>query len=253
MDKIKELLKSLGASDELAKSICEEFERYTTSLKESYEKDYTAKIEKAKQICVEEVQAEKINLARKVGVFLESKAKAIEAAIKSQRISEDTEATSLLKRTKMLLEGIMVEKEGSSNRELQSLTKKAERLEKALGSLKEERDRAIEKANRANEIAVKTLRKNQLLESKINEAKAVCECGGILGEGEKKCKKCAEKAKEPKVESKEQPKAPITESRLDTSRAPSAQPRSTRITPKSLVDKGTVPTEVDNIASQMPE
>src|SRR5579871_858588 len=139
MDKLKELLKRLGGTDELAAAICEEFNRYAQGLKEQYEKEFKTKIERARQVCLEEVNKEKVALARKVGIFLESKMEAIEKAAEKNRLSEDTEATALLKRMKALCEGIQIE-DGGASRDLQAARKQVERLKAAVGTLKEERN-----------------------------------------------------------------------------------------------------------------
>ena len=44
MEKIKELLGKIGASEELANHVCEELERYSTALKEEKEKRQHANI-----------------------------------------------------------------------------------------------------------------------------------------------------------------------------------------------------------------
>jgi len=275
MDKIKELLGQIGASKELADQLCEHLERYSNALKEKYEGELQEKIGKIKQVCIEEVQREKVNLARKVGVFLESKATSIEQAMTRQRVVEESEASSLLKKTKALLEGINLEGEVSS-RELLALQKKAERLEKAIGTLKEERNRAIGKANKANEVAVKMLKRNQIFEAKLKEAgllteekggAAKCECGAPVAEGMDTCEKCGkttvtgkEKKAAAKVakESRKAKKA-LTEGkrRLDASRKPSRKPRSTRRTliesevPGTYSPSGSP--DITKIASEMPE
>jgi hypothetical protein len=275
MDKIKELLGQIGASKELADQLCEHLERYSNALKEKYEGELQEKIAKAKQICIEEVQKEKVNLARKVGTFLESKAASIEQAMTRQRVAEESEASSLLKKTKALLEGIELEGEVSS-RELLALQKKAGRLEKAIGTLKEERNRAIGKANKANEVAVKMLKRNQLFEAKLKEAgllveekggASTCECGSPMGEGMSKCKKCnkttvtgkEKKAAEKVAKESRKAKSAITEGRkrLDKSRKAPGKPKSTR---RTLVESETPGTytssgspDISKIASEMPE
>jgi hypothetical protein len=272
MEKIRELLAQIGASEELANATCEELERYTNAVVEEKEKELNDKIAKVKEICIEEVQQEKVNLARKVGVFLESKAEAIERAMTRQRVAEESEASSLLKKTKGLLEGIELEDGKTSSRELRALQKKAERLERALGGLKEERERAVGKANKANEIALKTLKKNQILEGKLKDAgllteekggATTCECGLPLAEGEKACKKCCPTCKKSKdkcaCEGKDKKdKKAVTEGKLDASRKP-AQPKSTR---RTLIESEVPGTgkkaitgspEINKIANEMPE
>ena len=276
MEKIRELLGKIGASQELADAVCEEMERYSTALKEKYEGELQEKVSKVKEICVEEVQKEKVNLARKVSTFLESKAEAIERAIKRQRVAEETEATSLLKKAKSILEGIDLGGEVSS-RELLSLKKKAERLEKAIGTIKEERDRAIGKANKANEIAIKVLKRNQLYESKLKQAgllteqkggAATCECGAPLGEGVEKCSKCGKTvvtgkekkaAEKAKSEGKDKKGKALTEgkNRLGKNRKVPAEPKSTRRTlveseiPGTYTQGGSP--DIVKIADNMPE
>jgi len=204
MEKIRVLLGRIGASDELINQLCEEFERYTGSLKQKYEKSLQESLRASKQICIEEVQREKANLARKVGVYFESKNNTVEQAMARQRVAEESEATSVLKKAKAILEDVKIDESGGS-RELLALQKKSSRLEKALGTLREERNRAVNKANKANDIALKVLDRNRLYESKlvaaglIKESKggsAVCECGSALAEGKKKCVKCEKVASE---------------------------------------------------------
>lgn len=270
MEKIKSLLGDLGASDELSNALCEEFERYTQSLKEKYEGILRDKIKEAKSICVEEVQREKVNLARKVAVFLESKVNAIEQAAAKQRVVEESEASSVLKRAKAILEDVKIDE--SDSRELLALKKKLSRLERAASTLREERDRMVQKANKANEIAVKVLDKNKLLEQKLSEAGvisegkkgSICECGAVIPEDVYECPSCGKtvvtgkdkkaaeknegkslppefveqqkkakaKAKDSKDEKDEVSVKVKTESkaRLDSKRTKSATPKSTRHT-----------------------
>lgn len=169
MDKLKELLKRLGGSDELVAALSEEFGRYAQGIKEQYEKEFKTKIERARQVCLEEVSKEKAALARKVAIYLESKQESIEKAAEKNRLNEDTEATSLLKRTKALLEGINID-DGGQSRDLQAARKSIERLKAAVGTLKEERDVAVRKANDSNRIALDSLKRNKLLESKLRSA-----------------------------------------------------------------------------------
>jgi hypothetical protein len=288
MEKIKELLEKIGASEELANALCEHLEHYSNDLKAQFDRDLKEKVEKAKQICIEEVAREKVNLARKVQIFLESKAKGIEQAMAKQRVAEDTEATAKLKKAKALLEDIDIEG-GATSRELLALQKKAERLEKAFGTVREERDRAVQRANRANGIAVKVLKKNQVMESTLREnglitegkgGEATCECagGGTLGEAGK-CSKCQKPMKEAKescekckkpgnlckcgetaTEGKKKGKKTIAEGkkRLDGSRKKLQKPKSTRRTlVESEIPAGPYMTngspDITKIATQMPE
>jgi hypothetical protein len=242
MDKLKELLKQLGGSDALAAAICEEFNRHAQTLKEQYEKEFKTKLEKAKSVCIEEVNKEKANLARKVSVYLEAKNESIEKAAEKQRLNEDTEATALLKRQKALLEGISIE-DGGQSRDLQAARKQVERLKAAVVTLKEERNVAVDKANRANKIALETLERNRLLESKTpkSDKPVVTESKDI-----KPAAPAAAPATAPK--------------RLDGSRRVTATPTTTRrpivesqVSGKKATQTASQDTEIAKIASSMPE
>lgn len=183
MDKLKELLKQLGGSDELISSISEELARYGEELKTQYNEDFNNRIQKARQICLEEVQKEKSALARKVSIFLESKLETIEKAAEKHRLQEDTEAVSKLKRMRAYLEDVQLDDNGQS-RELQETKKQLTRLNKAFKTLKEERDTAVNKANQANEIALKALGRNRLLEGKAKESTSLVENKSVAVKGQ---------------------------------------------------------------------
>ena len=180
MDKLKELFQQLGGSDELVHALSEELSRYGEELKSQYDRDFESRIQKARQICLEEVQKEKAALARKVSIFLESKLEAFDKAAEKQRLQEDTEAGNKLKHLRALLEDVALEDNGQS-RELQETKKRMARLSKAFKTLKEERNVAVRKANKANEIALKTLKKNRLLESKTKAADTLAESKSARG------------------------------------------------------------------------
>ena len=223
MDKLKSLLKQLGGSEELTNSICEELDQYTQSVKVKYEQEFKNKLQKAKDICLEEINKEKALLAKKVAVYLEAKEGQIQKTAEKHRLNEETEATSTLKRVKTMLEGITIDDQGQ-NRELQVTRRQLSRLQKAAVALKEERDLAVSKANQANQIALKTLEKNRLLESKVKSA-AIVE-----GKSKPSARKVADKSKtiaEGKKTSKPKRR------RLDESRKVTAKAKSTR---KTLVE-----------------
>ena len=174
MDKLKGLLKQLGGSDELIGAITEEMRRHAEDVKADYEKRFHDRILKARQVCLEEVQKEKVALARKMSIFLESKLESISKAAEKQRLQEDTEAMNKLKHVKAMLENVSFDDNGQG-RELQATQKSLARLTKALGTLKEERDTAVRKANSANDVALKTLHRNRVLESKQKAKEALVE------------------------------------------------------------------------------
>lgn len=230
MDKLKELLKGIGASEELTSAICEELDRYSASLRSMMDSEYKAKVDRAKKVCVEEVNKEKAALARRLKTFLESKAAAIDQAAARQRGIEESQSAMTLKKAKALLEGVELKEGGETNAKLQDVEKKVRRLESACATLKEERNLAIAKANTANGIAAKALQRNRILETK--GAKTVTE--GFCKEHhmpfpkDGKCAKCGDDGKkdDKKVD---EGKKPATR-RLDESRQVPAGAQATRRT-----------------------
>lgn len=157
MDKIAELLKGVGASDELAGQICEELKRYDKQVHQKYETAYQKKMEKARELCMEEVNGSKLQLANKVSLFLESKRNEIETRLEQLNSLEETDAMSKLRSMKQLMEGIEV----ADDSELKALKAQLEDLNKKNRSLLEEKKAAEIAANRANEMALSILRESK--------------------------------------------------------------------------------------------
>lgn len=259
MDKLKELLKGIGASGELTSAICEELERYSASLKARYDAEYQQKIERAKKVCVEEVNKEKSALARRLKTFLESKAAAIEQAAARTRAIEESESAAKLKKAKAVLEGVELKEGNVTNSEIQDAQKKIARLEKACATLKEERNLAVAKANTANAIAAKALQRNRSLESKSPVTEGFCKEHHLpfpkAASGCAKCGKGDKKAEDKKDDKKmdESKKTPV---RLDESRSVNAGSQAPR---KTLVEShgrpgsavGGQPTEIQKIAQTL--
>jgi len=157
MDKIKGLLQKIGASEELAKSICEELERYDKQIQEKFEGVYKGKLDQAKKVCVEEVQKYKVELARKVRIFLEGKSNQIEKRLDQQRAIEEGEAKALLRQVKQVTENIEV----ADDADLKALKEQIQKLEEKNVTLTEEKKKAITAANRANKIALEVIERNK--------------------------------------------------------------------------------------------
>jgi len=255
MDKLKELLKGIGASEELTSAICEELERYSASLKARYDAEYAQKITRAKKVCVEEVNKEKQALARRLKTFLESKAAAIEQAAARQRAIEESESAACLRKAKAVLEGVELKEGSATSRELQDAQKKIARLEKACATLKEERNLAVAKANTANSIAAKALQRNRALETKAPVTEGFCKEHHMPFPKNGSCAKCGGGKKEEKKDDKkmdESKKAPV---RLDESRQVNAGSQAPR---KTLVEShgrpsaaASQPTEIQKIAQTL--
>ncbi len=167
MEKIKSLLEKVGVKPELSQQICESLESYKSTLREQFDAEYSAKIEEAKKVCIEETEAHKRELARRVQVFCETKGAAIEATVAKQSALRESEAVSRLKSIVSLVEGI--EPNGELNGELEADVKK---LRKKLRAVTEGRQRAIATANRQTALAEKVLKKNRILEAKKVKAQA---------------------------------------------------------------------------------
>jgi hypothetical protein len=236
MEKIIELMKGIGASDELANAICEELRVYSETLKSKYEQEYQGKVERAKKVCVTEVNEEKIRLAKRVKTFLESKAASFEAAATRQRAIEESESAVRLKKAKAVLEGVELKESGATSQQLQDSSKKIARLEKMCATLKEERNTAVSKANVANDIAAKTLQRNRQLEEKVvTIGEGYCQEHKLPFPNSGKCAKCGgapkvdDKAADKKDEKVAESKKPEP-ARLDESRKAAAGAASTRRT-----------------------
>ena len=169
MDKLRELLSKAGVSEELIDGICEEFETLSATLKEERDQELANKIQRAKQIFIEEIAREKAAIARKVKVFLESKARSFEeAAARQRRVDESESAAKLRRAVEILTDGqnVVGEDVGQSDADRKLIS----RLEKALTSVREERDNALLRAKRAYGIADGALKRNQFFETKLRDA-----------------------------------------------------------------------------------
>lgn len=166
MNKIKSLLAKAGVSHELVDSICEALEEYKTTLREQYDSDYANRVEQAKKVCIEETEAHKRELARRVQIFCETKTAAIEAQLTKQSALSESEAVTKLKDILSILEGI--EPNGESNGQATAALEKAKLK---LQQVNEERARAVEIANRQTAITEKALKENRKLASEVAQLK----------------------------------------------------------------------------------
>lgn len=169
MDKIKELLKQLNASDELAGQIVESIDSFVTSQKTILENEYKERLKLAKEACLNEVNEYKNELARKAQIFFETRADRVEAQIAKQVAIRESAAEGTLKQVKTMLEGIQVDTQGKVD--LQAVESKLANLQKENKVFREERDQAVSKANRAANIADKSLKRTRQLEILLAESK----------------------------------------------------------------------------------
>jgi hypothetical protein len=181
MDKIKQLLEKLG-SKELADQIIESLEAHELALRENLDKEVKTRLEKAKQVCVEEVNDYKKELAKKAQIFFESRADKIENQIAKQAAIRESAAESKLKDVKSLLEGIDVMANGEAQVDIKALQKKLASLSRTVKALNEAKEAADIKANRAHTIAEKTLKRNRDLERLLSEAQTAKQSAKVVKE-----------------------------------------------------------------------
>ena len=167
MEKIKSLLSKLGGSQDLVNSICEEMDRYASALKRKYDAEFDSKLKRAKHICLEEVDNYQAELARKVGIFLESKSRSIDEAAERQRLNEEAESATTLRRIAAMATGSDPDAVGENERSLQAALKSNKRLERLLTTMREEREKAVVRANNLSRVAENSLEKNRKLELKV--------------------------------------------------------------------------------------
>lgn len=208
MDKIKALLEKAGVKSELAAKICESLDNYKTTLREQFDKEYAAKVEQAKAVCIEETEAHKRELARRVQIFCETKGAAIEAQLAKQSALNESEALTKLNQISALVEGLEPNGKPSGD-----VTAVVEKLKRQAQVATEEKNRAIELANKKQAIAEKALKRNRQLATAlqgVQEQKTGAPAKKTVTEGKGKGRKTQRK-------------------RIDQSRQ-SGQARSTRAT-----------------------
>lgn len=158
MDKIQALFEKAGIKPELAKQIFESLDKYKTSLREQYESEYAAKVEQAKRVCIEETEAHKRELARRLQIFCETKGAAIEATLAKQSALNESEALTKLNNVAAIVSGL--EPNGGANGNVTAVVGKLKRKAQVAT---EERNKAVELANRKQAIAEKALSHNRQL------------------------------------------------------------------------------------------
>ncbi len=173
MDKIKNLLVKAGCKPELIDQIAESMASYKDTIQEQLETEYAAKVEQAKKVCIEETEAHKRDLSRRLAIFCETKGAAIEAQLAKKLAINESEAESRLLNIKNLLEGI--EPSGSQNGAVTTALKKAKRQ---IQVANEEKKRAVEAANRKVAIAEKVMKQNRALVTENTRLKERIQTGG---------------------------------------------------------------------------
>ena len=166
MNKIKALLEKAGCSPDLVGGICEALEEYKVGIRTQFDADYKNRIEQAKKVCIDETESHKRELSRRVQIFCETKAAAIEAQLAKQSALRESEAVTKLKGIVGLLEG--VEPNSAPNGQSTAVLEKARRK---LQQANEEKLKAVELANKQTAIAEKVLKQNRKLVSENAQLK----------------------------------------------------------------------------------
>ena len=173
MEKIKKLLAEMGASQELVNTIVESLADFQKRVKTTAGSELKQRLVEARKLCIEEIEKEKQELARKVEIFLESKLASIERTAKKQTAIGEGKALKILRDAKALLEGITFE--GGNPTEIQAMRDELQafRLEKT--QLTEQVQRAQQKATRANKVAMQLVERTRVLESKPTQQPVMTE------------------------------------------------------------------------------
>jgi len=231
MDKLKDLFKKIGASDELVEAVVKELDDYRKTVSEELQAEFKTRLDKARKLCLEETESYKRQLAKKLAIFVESKQAQIARAVEKQLAVEGSQAVDKLSQVKAVLEGIEPAKIGEVPADLAKISEELDSLRKTNTKLAEEREAAIRKAQRANEIASKVLKQNRVLEGKIDELSSQ------LSESHKDGKKTVAEDKKPKIGDDKEKIIAENKQRLSDLRKSKAQPRSTT-RPKTLTESG---------------
>ena len=238
MDKIKALLEKAGASEELAAQIRESLEKYKTTLREQFEADFAAKVAQAKQVCIEETEAHKRELARRLQIFCEAKGAAVEAQLTKQSALSESEAAAKLRSITEMLSGLT---DGASNGQSTAVVEKAK---KQIRLANEERTKAVETANRQTAIAEKALKETRRLTAENAKMKKMLS-GKPLEEGRTK-------GKNRRIDQRRKQKQKPQTTRPTILESQDPRPPAERTEPQTTTQGGTG-YSVDGIAERMSE
>jgi hypothetical protein len=159
MQKIIDLLKKLTASPELVKEITEGLGTYKTELKAQYDAELKDRATAARNVCIEAVEKEKKEMARKVEIFLESRLNTITREAQKQAAIGETRANKTLRELHALLEGVKIDGNAEDH---QAAVAERNKLRVFNKRLSEALEKANLKATRANTIAMRLLKRQQL-------------------------------------------------------------------------------------------
>jgi hypothetical protein len=166
LSKITAILKAMKISDETVSEFNAVLENWVADTRKTLNEDYTNKLQQAKKVCLEEVEAYKANLARGVKVFLESKMGSLEKAAAKRKAIEESEAVNTLKHVKSLLEGVDIDGK-KANQDLQAARKEVAAVKKQLAESRDAIAREKAKVSRLTGISEKSIERQKILEGKL--------------------------------------------------------------------------------------
>ncbi len=159
MQKIRDLMMKCGLSEEAADNVCQSITEHISSCRATLEEDYNTRAEAAKRICVEETEAHKLELGRRLQIFCEANHAKIESIVAKQSSQREGQATGTLETIKSLLEGITIADDTGVKAQLQQLQEQNQKLQQKLNE-------AVKQANNQTQLASRVLKRNRVLESK---------------------------------------------------------------------------------------
>jgi len=172
LQKISALLKQMGISEEATKEFVAVCESWHGSEKENLKQEFKTRLEKAKKLCVEEVEAHKANLSRGVKIFLEHQGDVIRKASEKSAAIAESEAVNKLKQINNLLGGINVDSAVNAQT-LQVESKKNADLVSQVALLQESLNKEKAKSAKLGELSTKSLSRQKDLEKGLNESRAL--------------------------------------------------------------------------------
>jgi hypothetical protein len=168
--KIDELLKTMGISEEARKEfiiVCEDWHK---TEKATLQAEYKARLDKAKTVCMEEVEAHKASLSRGIKMFLENNSKSIRKASEKNAAIAESDAINTLNKVTKLLGGLNVD-DAVNAQTLQAESKKNAELTNKVADLTESLNREKAKSAKFSELSEKTIARQRNMEVQLTESK----------------------------------------------------------------------------------
>lgn len=168
LDKIGAILKQMGISEEAIGEFVNICESWHNEAKEKLQQEYKVRLDKAKKLCIEEVEAHKSNLSRGVKMFLDSQGDLIRRSSEKSSAIAESEAVNKLKKITNLLNGLDVDSAANAQA-LQAESRKNAELVSKVANLTESLNREKAKAAKFGELSEKSLARQRKLEEQATK------------------------------------------------------------------------------------